>query len=182
MNAGLQAPPPVIGWRGFHSELRRAALAATRTGQPLALLILELTGLPQIRQSHGAAAAGGLVRAFVSLLEAELGEEVALARYAEDRLAIILPRAGGDALARAERIGRILKLARGGAGTRELEPLPTIGIAEFADDEALGHLIERALDALGRAKAAGTLAVVAAPARQRRLRAAVVRSSRSGGQ
>ena len=73
MSAGPQAPPPVIGWRGFHSELRRAAMAATRTGRPLALLILELAGLPAIRQGHGAAVAGGLVRALVGLLEAELG-------------------------------------------------------------------------------------------------------------
>jgi len=165
MSAGPQAPPPVIGWRGFHRELRRAAIAATRTGIPLSLLILELAGLPQIRQSHGAAVASGLLRALVGLLEAELGAEVALARYTEDRLGIILPGAGLDeALARAERIGRILKLARSrGAGALDLDLRPAIGLAQFADDEALGHLIERALEALGRATAAGPLAVVAAP-------------------
>ena len=182
MSAGPQALPPVIGWRGFHSELRRAAIAATRSELPLSLLILELAGLPRIRESHGAAVAGGLVRALVRLLEAELGAEVALARYTEDRLGIVLAGTGhGEALARAQRIGRILKLARGPAAEmRVLDLLPAIGIAQFADDEALGHLIERALEALRRARAEGTLAVVAAPARHRRARAALAAAGLGG--
>ena len=184
MRAGPQAPPPVIGWRGFHSELRRAALAATRSGTPLALLVLELAGLPRICQSHGAAVADGLVRALVGLLEAELGAEVALARYSGDRLCVVMP--GTDraaALARAERIGAILRLAPGlGSGAPVLDLMPAIGIAQFADDEALGHLIERALEALGRARAEGALAVVAAPARHRRARATLAPGAGLSGQ
>jgi GGDEF domain-containing protein len=160
MGAEMPAAPTVTGWRGFHSELRRAALAATADGTPLSLLILELAGLPRIRQCHGVAAAAALVRALAGLLEAELGVPGALARYAEDRLCIILP--GTDlaaAHARAERIGRILTFERGGAGGEiGLDLMPAIGIAQFADDEALGHLIERALAALARARAEGKLA------------------------
>jgi len=184
MSAGRQAPPPVIGWRGFHSELRRAAMAATRTGMPLSLLILELAGLPQIRASHGAAVAGGLVRALMGLLEAELGAEVALARYTEDRLCVIMPGTDrGAALARAERIGAVLRLTRSlGTGEPALDLLPAIGIAQFADDEALGHLIERALEALRRAKAEGALAAVAAPARHGRARRALASGIALGGQ
>jgi diguanylate cyclase (GGDEF)-like protein len=159
----MSAAPKVTGWRGFHSELRSAAMAATRSGAPLALLVLELAGLPRIRRRHGAAAAGALVRALAGLLEAELGVPGALARYADDRLCIILPDTGlAAALARAERIGRILTLEqRSAAGALELDLLPAIGIAQFADDEALGHLIERALGALARARAEGRLAAVA---------------------
>jgi diguanylate cyclase (GGDEF)-like protein len=184
VSAGPQAPPPVIGWRGFHSELRRAAMAATRTGMPLSLLVLELAGLPRIRQSHGAAVARGLVRALVGLLEAELGAEIALARYTEDRLCVIMPGTERTAaLARAKRIGAILRLTRSlGTGEPALDLLPAIGIAEFTDDEALGHLIERALEALGRARAEGTLAVAAAPARHRRARAALAPGVPPGGQ
>jgi diguanylate cyclase (GGDEF)-like protein len=183
LSAGPQAPPPVIGWHGFHSELRRAAMAATRTGMPLSLLILELAGLPRIRQTHGAAVAGGLVRALVRLLEAELGAEVALAPYTEDRLGIVLAGTGqGEALARAQRIGRILKLARRPAAeTPALDLLPAIGIAQFADDEALGHLIERALEALRRARAEGTPALIAAPARHGRTRAPLASAARPDG-
>lgn len=184
MSAGPQAPSPVIGWRGFHSELRRAAMAATRTGMPLSLLIVELAGLPRIRKSHGAAVAGGLVRALVGLLEAELGAEVALARYTEDRLCVIMPGTEhAAARARAERIGAILRLTRSlGTGAPALDLLPAIGIAEFAEDEALGHLIERALEALGRARAEGTLVALAAPARHRRARAPLASGARAGGQ
>jgi diguanylate cyclase (GGDEF)-like protein len=178
MSAVSQVIPPVIGWRGFHSELRAAAIAATRAGTPLSLLILELAGLPEIRRCHGAAVAGGLVRALVGLLEAELGAAVALARYTEDRVCIIMP--GIDlaaALARAERIGDLLRPARSlGAAAAALDLRPAIGIAQFADDEALGHLIERALEALAQARAAEPPAVVAAPAPQSRS----PRSARTG--
>jgi GGDEF domain-containing protein len=178
MSAGAQALPPVIGWRGFHSELRRAAMAATRTGLPLSLMILELAGLPRIRQSHGAAVAGGLVRALLGLLEAEFGGKVALARYTEDRLGIILPGAGlAEAQPRAERIGRILKLARSDAGAPDLDLLPAIGVAQFADDEALGHLIERALEGLGQARAKGMLALAAARIRPKRARTGLARGA-----
>ena len=184
MSAGPREVPPVIGWHGFHRELRQAAMAATRAGTPLSLLILGLAGLPRISQRHGAAVAGGLVRALVSLLEAELGAAAALARYTENRLCIIMPGTElASAFARAERIGRMLRLARSlGMDAPELDLLPAIGIAQFADDEALGHLIERALEALGRARAEGALAAVAAPARHGRARGALAQSSCSGGQ
>ena len=58
---------------------------------------------------------------------------------------------------RAERIGRRL-CADGGASARS-----AIGVAQFRDDEALGHLIERAEDALDRARADGILIAVARP-------------------
>jgi diguanylate cyclase (GGDEF)-like protein len=166
----MLAAPTVTGWRGFHSELRRAAMAATESGAPLALLILELAGLPRIRARHGPTAAGALVRALAGLLEAELGAPGALARYADDRLCIILPRTDlAAALARAERIGRILTLERAGADARiDLDLEPALGVAQFADDEALGQLIERALQALARARAAGRLAEAATGRSRRR--------------
>jgi diguanylate cyclase (GGDEF)-like protein len=167
----MLAAPTVTGWRGFHSELRREAMTATQSGAPLALLILELAGLPRIRARHGAAAAGALVRAVAGLLEAELGAPGALARYADDRLCIILP--GTDlaaALARAQRIGRILTLERAAAGARpDLDLAPALGVAQFADAEALGHLLERALPAHARARAAGRLAEAATGRSRRRL-------------
>ena len=170
MSAETLAPPTVTGWRRFHSELRRAAMAATRGGTPLSLLILELAGLPRIRQRHGAAAAGALVHALARLLEAEVGVPGALARYADDRLCIILPCTDlTGAVARAERIGRILTLeGADAAGKIDLELGPAIGIAQYADDEALGHLIERALQALARARAEGRLAEAAVGLGRRR--------------
>ena len=91
------------------------------------------------------------------MIAADAGRGVALARYAEERLAVIMRETGlGDAIVRAERIGRSLC-----SGDADALARPAIGVAQFRDDEALGHLIERAEDALDRARSDGALFVVA---------------------
>jgi len=145
----------ITDWRGFHDALRRAALAATQSGAPLSLLLLE-PGAPG-RDQRPADAARGRFQALAGMIAAEAGKGSALARYAEERLAVIMLETGlGDAVVRAERIGR--SLCSGSAG--ELAR-PAIGVAQFRDDEALGHLIERTEDALDRARSDGALIAVA---------------------
>jgi hypothetical protein len=144
----------VADWRGFHDALRRAALAATRSGAPLSLLLLEPAGPGQARRP--AEAARARIQALDGMIAAEAGKGSALARYAEERMAVIMLETGlGDAVVRAERIGRSL-CSGAGALAR-----PAIGVAQFRDDEALGHLIERAENALDRARSDGALIVVA---------------------
>jgi hypothetical protein len=139
-------------WRGFHDALRRAALAATQSGAPLSLLLLEPAGPGRKRRPDDSR---GLLQALAAIIAAEAGKGSALARYAEERVAVIMLETGlGDAVLRAERIGRSLCSA-------EALARPAIGIAQFRDDEALGHLIERAEDALERARAGGALIAVA---------------------
>jgi hypothetical protein len=158
--------PPVADWRGFHDALRHAALAATQSGGPLSLLLLELAG-----QARGGPATGderdldpgaamvGRIDALAGEIATELGATSALARYAEQRLAVIMTGTDlGDAIERAERIGRSLSSSSAG------EPaLPAIGVAQFRDDEPLGHLIERATEALDRARSDGSPIAVARP-------------------
>jgi GGDEF domain-containing protein len=97
------------------------------------------------------------MQAFAGMVAAAAGKGSELARYAEERLALIMLETGlGDAIVRAERIGRSLCSGEAAALAR-----PAIGVAQFRDDEALGHLIERAEDALDRARSDGALIVVA---------------------
>jgi len=146
----------VTDWRGFHDALRRAALAATQSGAPLSLLLLDPAGLGQDGKHLAGTAARARTQALDGMIAAEAGKGSALARYAEERLAVILLETGlGDAVVRAERIGRSL-CCESGALAR-----PAIGVAQFRDDEALGHLIERAEDALDRARSDGALIAVA---------------------
>lgn len=138
MTAGDAAPPPIADWRGFHEALRRAAIAATRGGTPLALLMVEV---PEV-------ALAALIR-----IAGAVGEEDALARYGSERLAIVMAETDlAAALARAERLGLALR----GQGA--------IGVAQFHDEEALGHLIERAQAALAQARAEQKPAVALARA------------------
>jgi hypothetical protein len=146
----------ITDWRGFHDALRGAALAATQTGAPLSLLLVEPAGPGRDRRPDGAAR-GGRFQALAGMIAAEAGKGSALARYAEERLAVIMLETGlGDAVVRAERIGRSLC-----SGSADGLARPAIGVAQFRDDEALGHLIERAEDALDRARSDGALIVVA---------------------
>ena len=157
--ATTASDPPVMGWRDFHSELQRAAAAAVQTGAPLSLLMVDLVGPGGPSESEGGAEPVG---ALAGLIRAAVGERGVLARYTEQQLAIIMIETDlGDALAGAERIGRGLSSQRyGPAGAATLEASPAIGIAQFKDDEPLGHLIQRVSAALGRARTEGGPAVV----------------------
>jgi PleD family two-component response regulator len=160
---------PVTDWRGFHNELRRAALAATQTGAPLSLLMLQLAGLPGIACRCGSEAMAERMQALAGLIRSVVGERGALAHYAEARLALIMMETDlGDAVAGAEQIGQ--RLACPGGADRIGLQVPAIGVAQFHDDESLGDLIQRAAGALGRAKIEHIPVAVAGAARQRPVR------------
>jgi GGDEF domain-containing protein len=147
------ASVPVTDWRGFHTELRRAAVAATQTGAPLSLLMLQLAGLAGVAQQGGTVAMADRMRALAGLIRGAVGERSALAHYAEARLALIMTESDlSDAVAGAERIAQSLACPSSGAAGKIGLQVPAIGIAQFHDDESLGDLIQRAAGALGRAK------------------------------
>lgn len=170
---GAAPAAPLMDWRGFHSELQRAAIAATQTGAPLSLLMLELVASGRSGErpdTEPAAPIGGLA----SVVEAAVGERGCLARYAAERLAVILIDTDLDAAtARAESIARSLRAqGDGAAGGIDREASPAIGVAQFRDDESLGHLIQRTANALRLARLAPGLAVLAdRGARERPIRA-----------
>jgi GGDEF domain-containing protein len=159
--------PAVTDWREFHTELRGAALAATQTGAPLSLLMLEPGGLCRSARQGGADPAAERICALADLIGSAVGGRGALARYAEERLAVIMRETDlRGAIAGAERIGQSLAGLGSGADGELGVSVPAIGVAQFDDDESLGDLIQRAAEALGRAKAERSLVAVA----DRRLR------------
>jgi GGDEF domain-containing protein len=159
--------PPLTDWRGFHIELRGAALAATRTGAPLSLLMLEPGGLCRSVRQGNTDLAVERIGALADLIRSAVGGRGALARYAEERLAVIMRETDlCGAIAGAERIGQSLTAPGNGTGAVPGCSVPAIGVAQYHDDESLGDLIQRAAEALGRAKAEHSLVAVA----DRRLR------------
>jgi len=157
--------PIVIDWHGFHVALRNAALAATQSRAPLSLLMLELVpGAPEPPSAHRASTAR-CIQALAAGIAMDLDPMCALARYGDERLAMILM--GADlarALAEARRIGCGIASADGA----DLSGRAAIGVAQFRDDESLGHLIERVSAAAGRARLDGRQIVVAERGRRRR--------------
>jgi hypothetical protein len=153
------APAPrLLDWRGFHSELQRAAIAATQTGAPLSLLMLEPGGRSRRRRGLGPGTPGG---GLAGLVTAAVGERALLARYDAERLAVILVDTDLEAaIGQAERIARDLA-ARRGAIAAGPAAATAIGIAQFREDESLGHLIQRTAEALRRARIERGLALAA---------------------
>lgn len=148
----------MVDWHGFHVALRRAALAATQSGAPLSLLMLDLVPAGPEQPAPDRAPVTRPIEALADVVATELDPANALARYGEERLAVILTGVDlGSAISQAERIGRSI-------APQGRDPVPVgtvIGVAQFRDDESLGHLIERVTDAVGRAKADGRQVTVA---------------------
>jgi diguanylate cyclase (GGDEF)-like protein len=163
-------PSPLIDWRGFHTELQRAAITATETGAPLSLLMLEQMASDRVNQPCGSEVAAAAMGALAGAVRAAVGERGLLARYSDGRLAAILIDTDlGEAVGRAERIARQVSSPRCGvAGRVDLEATAAIGIAQFQDDESLGHLIQRTAEALEQARTRRGLAVVADHAASKR--------------
>ena len=159
-------PSRLMDWRGFHTELQRAAITATQTGAPLSLLMLEGQESDRIAEPRGAEGAEAPMGTLAGVVRAAVGERGLLARYSEGRLAVILIDADlGD----AERIAHQVSSPRCGAPNGfGLERRAAIGIAQFQDDESLGHLIQRTAEALDRAKTHRGVAVIAAHAARKR--------------
>jgi PleD family two-component response regulator len=160
-----------MDWRGFHSELQRAAVAATQTGAPLSLLMLELEDPGRSRERRGGAPVTPSGRV-AGLVKAAVAERGLLARYDAERLAVILLDTDLEAaIGRAESIVRSLSAPRRGTAAG-MGASPAIGIAQFRDEESLGHLIQRTADALRRARTERGLAVsTERGARERPIRA-----------
>ncbi len=161
----------MVDWHGFHVALRRAALAATQSGAPLSLLMLDLAA-GHDRPASERAPVMRPIEALAGVVASELDHTNALARYGEQRLAVILTGVDlGQAIAEADRIGRSIAAGDSPPGGA------VIGVAQFRDDESLGHLIERVTDALGRARSDGRQVAVA----EHRLRRRPSRAARGTG-
>ena len=141
-------PSPLIDWRGFHTELQRAAITATETGAPLSLLMLEQMASDRVKQPCDSEVAAAAMGALAGALRAAVGERGLLARYSDGRLAAILIDTDlGEAVGRAERIARLRPRQRhlgsrgSGGDARVRAPLlpPAVRVR---DDAARRHATE----------------------------------------
>lgn len=75
----------------FADELRRRMAEATRTEQPIAVLVVELDGFQDIRSRFGAEVAGTALEGVATVLQNSLREMDLLAQLSESRFAVMLP-------------------------------------------------------------------------------------------
>ena len=143
----------------FHERLREEAARATRAGQSIALLLLDLDGFAQINSALGYEGGDQVLRRIAQLLIA--GDSPArvrtgdvAARFGGEEFALLLPDTGkAGAIAKAERL-RELVSSSNLPGDQRLSV--TIGLAALPEDaETAEALVDAANAALRAAKQGG---------------------------
>lgn len=127
---------------------------AQRTGQPLALVILDLDGLKQVNTEHGHLAGDVCITTMAGVLTQGVRTEDLTSRFGGDEFCLLLPDTTGvQAAAIAERV-------RGGARQASVPGIDvtlsvSIGVASCTATEDVTSLMTRADEALRAAKSAG---------------------------
>ncbi len=157
----------LLNHREFYRRLEEEVARADREGQEVAVLMIDLDDFKRVNDTYGHLRGDSVLREMARALESCVREQDVLARYAGDEFAVVLTATNGRAArAVAERIRRCA--AAIGAGSdlpAGVAVTASIGLAtRVSGIEPLGDLMERADQALYRAKATGRDRVVVAAA------------------
>jgi diguanylate cyclase (GGDEF)-like protein len=155
----------LTGLPGRLEFLRRAeeqAARGRRAGRPLALAMCDLDRLKAVNDRHGHAAGDAALHAVAQALGAALPRHALAARFGGEEFAVLLPdHDAAAALAACERL-RAACAAAEVARVPGLRLTASFGVALLAGRETVPAALERADQALYRAKAAGRNRVEAA--------------------
>lgn len=138
----------------FEEALAREVLLAQRSGQPLALLVLDLDHFKHINDLYGHPVGDSVLKETAACIRADLRATDLLFRYGGEEFVVLLGNTDkSGALGVAERIRQAI--ATHGFCQGNLLVTVSIGVAVLAAGECAGDLFARADAALYRAKAAG---------------------------
>jgi diguanylate cyclase (GGDEF)-like protein len=154
--------------RFFHEHLPREMKRAARTGEPLALIVIDLDDFKRLNDRFGHAAGDAVLRQMAVVMSGVIREMDLLARYGGEEFALLASRTPLDgAVALAEKIRVAISHTRFTASTPEgvvpLQVTASLGVAAFRGDEKA--FFNDADKALYRAKALGKDCVVVAEAK-----------------
>jgi diguanylate cyclase (GGDEF)-like protein len=144
----------LVNRRGWEEALTTEMSRARRSGEPLAMLMIDLDGLKQLNDGAGHQAGDELLVAVARAWEQRLRPTDVLARYGGDEFAVVLPCC---TLSAAMRIADAL-----------IQSLPTgascsVGVAQWEQGEDAPAFVARADAALYKGKRAGGRRAVEAP-------------------
>jgi diguanylate cyclase (GGDEF)-like protein len=143
--------------RWLDDAFARQLSRATRASQPLSLLMIDIDRFKQVNDTYGHPAGDAVLRRVAHTLATGLRPQDSLARYGGEEFAVLLPGLGRQqALQVAERL-RLTIQANGGDTKRDnvTQITVSIGVAMASVDESLAALVQRADEALYRAKESG---------------------------
>lgn len=129
---------------------------ARRTGQPVAVVMLDLDGLKTVNRTHGHLAGDRVVIALAQLLLRSCRQEDLVCRFGGDEFCLLLPGAGVD---QAALVAERIRATAQGTEVSGLAPgarlSVSVGVAVAAVDDDITSLLGRADEGLLRAKGAG---------------------------
>ncbi len=161
--------------RAFRSAVQQELRRARRYGQPVAVVLFDLDDFAAVNAAGGPLVGDRVLREVAILLKNKIRDIDLAARPGEDEMALVLPETDRNgALLVAERFRREVEgyFARREVGGRIVRSSVSGGVAGYPGDGGSAEvLLERAAQALYRAKAAGRNAIhVFHPERRRYLR------------
>jgi diguanylate cyclase (GGDEF)-like protein len=139
--------------RWLDDAFDRQLARAVRTGQPMSVMMIDVDHFKQLNDEQGHAYGDAVLRRVAQTLAGGLRPQDLAARYGGEEFAVLLPGIGQEnAVAIAERLREAVQADGNAAG----QPVTvSIGIASRSGDQPLTALLERADEALYRAKNAG---------------------------
>ncbi|WP_158548514.1 bifunctional diguanylate cyclase/phosphodiesterase [Blastococcus sp. TF02A-26] len=144
-NASRDPLTGLLNRRGFDDALETALAAGDRTGQPLALALLDVDRFKTVNDTRGHAAGDELLRALAAACLATVPAGTTVARLGGDEFALLMPHCSASAaLARVEAV----RVAVTDCGI-------SCGVAVRAGQESAAELLRRADTALYAAKDGG---------------------------
>lgn len=142
--------------RLFDSALQRAALRSGAEQTPMCLLFIDIDHFKKFNDTYGHPVGDHVLRLFAMVLKESIKGRDTAARYGGEEFAIILPGASlNGAVSVAEQIRKVLEqrpIMNRATGKRLGVVTCSIGVAQYRPGEPVGDLIERADQAVYRAK------------------------------
>ena len=139
-----------------------------RSGRPLLLAQLDIDHFKPINDQHGHATGDRALQAFAGTVRASVRDTDVLARWGGEEFVLMLTDTSADqARGLLERIRQAVQVLEIAHSAGSLQLTVSIGLAQHLPGDTVEHTLERADQALYRAKALGRNRVVVAPAAHR---------------
>ena len=139
-----------------------------RSGRPMLLAQLDIDHFKPINDQHGHATGDRALQAFAGTVAASVRDTDVLARWGGEEFVLMLTDTSADqARGLLERIRQAVQALEIAHSAGSLQLTVSIGLAQHLPGDTVEHTLERADQALYRAKALGRNRVVVAPAARR---------------
>lgn len=142
--------------RGLEEQLGAELARSERSGEPLAVAVIDLDGLGDTNDVHGHAVGDAMLRHFATICRLLLRASDAIARLGGDEFVLVMPDTpGADSMSTVQRLQHSLAQRPLEAGTQRVLVRFSAGLAQWRPGDTAEGLLARADEALYAAKRAG---------------------------